>query len=591
MSNPESLDLLLSECTKSTDSALDAASVERFCTAINNDLDGPVTAARLLGHKIQSPQQQESLNALCVTDECVKKCGGRFQSEIGKFRFLNEMIKMISPKYFGDKTSAKVKDKCIELLYKWSLDLRHEPKILDAYEMLKRQGIIDEDPILGGAGATNGDVAMEAYPAANEMGGATSEQTDQSIFDDEDKSKLLAKLLRSKHPDDLQAANTLIKNMVKQDEEKQEKISQRYNLLETVRNNVKLLSEMLDCYQMAGGSSNSDKDIIKELYKNIDKERPKLFRLASETEDKDSDGMSQILQVNDDVVTVSQRYKQVIDGGEEKASEKKPEASALSEDLAGLDLGPTSTNSSEVFSAFEGAPVPTTQASDILALFSAPAVAAPCLMAFCLIIFKFLCGQSFSAVISAQSLRYVAIVTFYVTMATTCYWTALLFTLSWLQQPTQFPPSTLLNPAPTFSPFNTASPVPANLSHAKPSAPVAPVAPTAPAVTSNLDDIFSFNSPATSNTSTTPAEPSKTISAQNTDQNADDIGLLSLDSSVTPGLAAPLLPVNDSPSLFDLEGRQRRTCLTAATTRSQRWKISTFSGRTCFRRLNQPNKL
>jgi len=54
------------ECTKSTDSALDAASVERFCTAINNDLDGPVTAARLLGHKIQSPQQQESLNALCV---------------------------------------------------------------------------------------------------------------------------------------------------------------------------------------------------------------------------------------------------------------------------------------------------------------------------------------------------------------------------------------------------------------------------------------------------------------------------------------------------------------------------------------------
>ncbi|KAF6033275.1 GGA1 [Bugula neritina] len=397
MSNPESWTYFcVTECTKSTDSALDAASVERFCTAINNDLDGPVTAARLLGHKIQSPQQQESLNALCVTDECVKKCGGRFQSEIGKFRFLNEMIKMISPKYFGDKTSAKVKDKCIELLYKWSLDLRHEPKILDAYEMLKRQGIIDEDPILGGAGATNGDVAMEAYPAANEMSGATSEQTDQSIFDDEDKSKLLAKLLRSKHPDDLQAANTLIKNMVKQDEEKQEKISQRsakiflqvdlqknmlstlwYNLLETVRNNVKLLSEMLDCYQMAGGSSNSDKDIIKELYKNIDKERPKLFRLASETEDKDSDGMSQILQVNDDVVTVSQRYKQVIDGGEEKASEKKPEANALSEDLAGLDLGPTSTNSSEVFSAFEGAPAPTTQASDILALFSAPAVAAP----------------------------------------------------------------------------------------------------------------------------------------------------------------------------------------------------------------------
>ena len=39
--------------------------------------------------------------------------------------------------------------------------------------------------------------------------------------------QLLSKLLKSKHPDDLQAANRLIKNMVKQDEEKQEKRSQR----------------------------------------------------------------------------------------------------------------------------------------------------------------------------------------------------------------------------------------------------------------------------------------------------------------------------------------------------------------------------
>lgn len=70
----------------------------------------------------------------------------------------------------------------------------------------------------------------------------------------------------------------------------------RYNLLETVKNNVKLLNEMLDCYQMAGGSSGSDKDIIKELYKNIDTERPKLFKLASDTEDKDSDGMGMLIQ-------------------------------------------------------------------------------------------------------------------------------------------------------------------------------------------------------------------------------------------------------------------------------------------------------
>lgn len=37
-----------------------------------------------------------------------------------------------------------------------------------------------------------------------------------TIFDDEAKSKLLEKLLQSKNPDDLQAANRLIKTMVKE---------------------------------------------------------------------------------------------------------------------------------------------------------------------------------------------------------------------------------------------------------------------------------------------------------------------------------------------------------------------------------------
>lgn len=37
-----------------------------------------------------------------------------------------------------------------------------------------------------------------------------------TIFDDEEKSKLLQKLLQSKNPDDLQAANRLIKTMVRE---------------------------------------------------------------------------------------------------------------------------------------------------------------------------------------------------------------------------------------------------------------------------------------------------------------------------------------------------------------------------------------
>ena len=33
-------------------------------------------------------------------EACVKNCGRRFHQEIGKFKFLNELIKVVSPKVF-----------------------------------------------------------------------------------------------------------------------------------------------------------------------------------------------------------------------------------------------------------------------------------------------------------------------------------------------------------------------------------------------------------------------------------------------------------------------------------------------------------
>ena len=33
-----------------------------------------------------------------LLEACVKNCGQRFHQELGKFRFLNELIRMISPK-------------------------------------------------------------------------------------------------------------------------------------------------------------------------------------------------------------------------------------------------------------------------------------------------------------------------------------------------------------------------------------------------------------------------------------------------------------------------------------------------------------
>lgn len=131
----------------------------------------------------------------------MKKCGNSFNSEVGKFRFLNEMIKLVSPKYLGSQTAPLVRVKVLQLLQSWTEDYPREPKIKEAYDMLKKQGVV---------------VEVSQSQSSSESSVHRTSKTSNSIFDNDERSRLLQKLLQSKNPDDLQAANRLIKTMVKE---------------------------------------------------------------------------------------------------------------------------------------------------------------------------------------------------------------------------------------------------------------------------------------------------------------------------------------------------------------------------------------
>uniref|UniRef100_A0A8C0EVV3 Golgi associated, gamma adaptin ear containing, ARF binding protein 1 n=1 Tax=Bubo bubo TaxID=30461 RepID=A0A8C0EVV3_BUBBB len=297
-----------------------------FCEQLNKELEGPPLATRLLAHKIQSPQEWEAIQALTVLESCMKSCGKRFHDEVGKFRFLNELIKVVSPKYLGSRTPEKVKSKILELMYSWTLGLPHEVKILEAYQMLKKQGIVKCDPKLPD------DAPFPPPPP----------RPKNIIFDDEEKSKILARLLKSSHPEDLRAANKLIKEMVQEDQKRMEKISKRVNAIEEVNNNVRLLTEMVTNYSK-GETTESNEDLMKELYQRCERMRPMLFRLASDTEDSD-EALAEILQANDNLTQVINLYKQLVQGeeinGETVAAPLRGSTSALL-DLSGLDLPAT----------------------------------------------------------------------------------------------------------------------------------------------------------------------------------------------------------------------------------------------------------
>ncbi|XP_077357982.1 ADP-ribosylation factor-binding protein GGA1 isoform X2 [Festucalex cinctus] len=324
----ESLESRINRATNPLNRETDWNSINAFCEQLNNDLEGPQLATRLLAHKIQSPQEWEAMQALVVLESCMKNCGKRFHSEVGKFRFLNELIKVVSPKYLGSRSPEPVKKKVLELIYSWTLGLPDEAKIIDAYQMLKKQGIIKQDPEL----------------PPDKLPNLPPPRPKNAIFEDEEKSKMLSRLLNSSHPEDLKAANKLIKEMVQEDQRRTEKVTKRVGAIQEVKESITLLTQLLQDYD-ANTTNQSNSELLQDLYQRCEKMRPTLFRLASDTEDND-EALAEILQANDNLTHVINLYKQqvkgeIVNSNNALNAQKQTVGTALL-DLSGLDTSPQS---------------------------------------------------------------------------------------------------------------------------------------------------------------------------------------------------------------------------------------------------------
>ncbi|GAU88339.1 hypothetical protein RvY_01053 [Ramazzottius varieornatus] len=268
-----------------------------FIKAIQSDNAVLAHSLRTLAHRVQSPCEREAINALATLDNIAKRGGRGVQSELGKFRFLNELIKVVSPKYLGDKTTDAVKQKVISLLFHWSQMMRYEQKVVEAYNMLKQQGIVKDDP----ASAEPPPPPPAARPK-------------NPIIEDEERARLLRKLLQSREPADMVAANRLIKSMVREDDQRMEKIIRRHSDLIHIKENAKLLSDMLKQYSPAS-SSLQEREIMRQLFDSCELHRPKVFKLAAEmaentnTETEDGPSLADILSTSDELTEVIERYR------------------------------------------------------------------------------------------------------------------------------------------------------------------------------------------------------------------------------------------------------------------------------------------
>ncbi|WKY17025.1 hypothetical protein Q1695_001556 [Nippostrongylus brasiliensis] len=325
--------------SRSTDPFIDAETrkqyVQKLCDRVNYEADGALIATGILGHKIVSPDQDEALYSLQAVDQLVRKCGEKMHNRVGKFRFLNQIVKLITPKYLGAQTSPEVKELSIKLLYSWQRSMRHVEKFKEVYDSLREHNLITADPVIPE------EEIMVVQLSTPKL----------AAFEDEEKSRLLKELLNSTNPDDLQAANRLIQTLVKSEDQKIERRHKRADELDHARQLCKRLEEAMmektaECLGITPDIIYSEAK-MKTLADELMTVRPHLFRFASDATENDEDALAEILAVNDQVNQLIQKYRNFSQTGrvrQHNGGSSEESADLLGPDSSDVLTAPTSSN-------------------------------------------------------------------------------------------------------------------------------------------------------------------------------------------------------------------------------------------------------
>ncbi|KFB52350.1 AGAP011568-PA-like protein [Anopheles sinensis] len=292
------VDLLPGKAVNPSNHDLDVSAIDLFCMALKKDPSKMSIARELLVSRIQSTNTKESLLALeaSALEECMESLGREFRSEINKFRFLNELIKMVSKKYNGDQTPREVSDRILNILFTWTN--KYDPcdcdKIQEAYNLLATQGIQHR--------------SQQNVIVRNSVPHRTLDDRAGPALDKEQQK--LRQLISSGKPENFEKANLLIQNIYRDEERRTQMKSRRLGELQKVAENTKLLDEMLDQYR-AGETSDDGLAVLSEIFESCESAHPTIVRLAEETQHSE-EMLEKIFEVNDALTVVLDKYREKV---------------------------------------------------------------------------------------------------------------------------------------------------------------------------------------------------------------------------------------------------------------------------------------
>ncbi|ORZ39251.1 hypothetical protein BCR44DRAFT_1427520 [Catenaria anguillulae PL171] len=263
----------------------------------------PRDAAMSIVRLVNNRNDNVSSLALELLDICVKNCGFPFQLQVASKEFLNELVKRFPEK--PPLVYPRNQRRILELINQWQLtfvqngkykdDLRH---IGDMYRLLLSKGY--RFP-----GVAQSQVAVLTQPAETLRSADEMEEEDTIV-----KKAKLQELLRRARPGDLEEANRLMKELVGEEGQVDYKAKEREEL-DRIEDKTKMLESVLQGIGTAAELHQADG--VEDLFIQCKAAQVKVVKLIESREDDDH--LQRLLNLNDLLNRVVQRYSTIEHGG------------------------------------------------------------------------------------------------------------------------------------------------------------------------------------------------------------------------------------------------------------------------------------
>lgn len=215
--------------------------------------------------------------------------------------------------------TSKVLFQILDILFTWTDKYPELGKVKEAYTMLRTQGVVHA-------------------PQKNVIKSSSKKSNDTTVkLMESDKFR---RLLQSKNQRDIEAANLMIQNMVRDNDRRSQMQNRRLMDLQSAYENAILLKEMLDELDSADVSEDA-LSTLREIFNNCVKLKPTVMRLAEETHDSET-FTDKIQETTEGITTAIELYTAIVINKTPIA--KKPRASPKVSNL--LDV--TSPSSRQV---------------------------------------------------------------------------------------------------------------------------------------------------------------------------------------------------------------------------------------------------